>query len=222
MMFLIDQVPKELARRMQSSKLIRGQLMTPGNGFSDWGGEYAIDNGAFSKLDRQRFLRLLERQKNYGQERISDCLFIACPDVVGSFRRTLEIWKLRQQFFCDCQGFAEKFALVAQDGAEDHDIPWSEFETIFIGGGDPWKDSSAAIDIVKTAKALGKKIHVGRVNTPKRYDLFAKYECDTCDGSGVARYDWMLDAIENRSEPQKSLFDATGHPVESDEFEEAK
>jgi hypothetical protein len=94
---------------------------------------------------------------------------------------------------------------VLQDGAEDMEIPWDEFTTFFVGGKDPWKDSQAAKDIVKTGKALGKSGHVGRVNTPKRYDAFAELGCDTCDGSGVAQYDWMLEAIENRIEPQKSF-----------------
>jgi hypothetical protein len=92
---------------------------------------------------------------------------------------------------------------------EDLEIPWGEMKAVFIGGGDPWKDSSAAIDIAKTAKTLGLHVHVGRVNTAKRFKLFASIGADTCDGSGVAMYDHMLDDIakELNREPERTLFD---------------
>lgn len=93
---------------------------------------------------------------------------------------------------------------------EDLDIPWHELNAIFIGGGDPWKDSRASLDIVKTAKTLGKHVHVGRVNTVKRFKLFSDVGADTCDGSGVAMYDHMLDDIASvlNKKPEKTLWDA--------------
>ena len=51
--------------------------------------------------------------------------------------------------------------------------------------------------IIKTAKILGKQVHVGRVNTYKRYRRFSVLGCDTCVGSGVSRYDNMLQNILN-------------------------
>ena len=44
------------------------------------------------------------------------------------------------------------------------------------------------------AKALGKWVHVGRINTPVRYERW-KDVADSCDGSGLARYDHMLESI---------------------------
>lgn len=84
--------------------------------------------------------------------------------------------------------WADKLALVAQDGIEDSEIPWDEFTWIFIGGRDPWKDSQASQDIVRTAKTLGKFVHVGRVNDPDRWERFAELGADTCDGSGVSKH----------------------------------
>ena len=100
-------------------------------------------------------------------------------------------------------------ALVIQDGMEDMEIPWDELAAVFIGGCDPWKDSKAALDIVKTAKILNKHSHVGRVNTIKRYKLYAEIGTDTCDGSGIAMYDHMLDGIarELNKKPEPTLFD---------------
>ena len=98
-------------------------------------------------------------------------------------------------------------ALVVQDGMEDLEIPWDDLDAIFVGGCDPWKDSKAAADIVKTATIFNKWKHIGRVNTPKRFDHFAKLGADSCDGSVVAMYDHMLRKIERRNEPEPTLFD---------------
>lgn len=202
MQFLIDKVASEVERKQQlHPEFVRGQLLTPLTGYSDWGKEYAIDNGAFSRFPKDRWCRLLWRQRSYGDESLARCLFVTCPDVVASARRTLEIWKYRELFLDRMPEYGPKLALVAQDGLEDLDIPWSEFSWLFVGGGDPWKDSRSSRDIVKTAKILGKFVHVGRVNTKRRFELFADLDCDTCDGSGVAMYDHMLNdiaAVDNR------------------------
>jgi hypothetical protein len=91
---------------------------------------------------------------------------------------------------------------------EGLEIPWDEADAIFIGGNDPWKDSNAAADIVRTAKILGVWVHVGRVNTPRRFEHFFQLGADSCDGSGVAIYDYMLERIERRNESGPSLFDS--------------
>lgn len=202
MKFLIDKSPKHVERKMGlHPSLVAGQLLTPLTRYKNAGGVFAIDNGAFSGFDRNGFAALLLREQvNQGK-----CLFVTVPDVVGAGRRTLEIWRHRETIVKDWP-----LALVAQDGMEDLDIPWAEMAAVFIGGGDPWKDSKASLDIVKTAKTLGKHVHVGRVNTAKRFKLFASVGADTCDGSGVAMYDHMLDDIAKAlsKQPEPSLFDS--------------
>jgi len=198
MKFLIDTQQDTLRRRMQASELILGQLLTPLTGYSDWGGIYAIDNGAFSGFPAEKFQRLLERQDS----RKADCLFVTCPDIVGAGQRSIELFKRRSRWISD----GWKVAMVAQDGMEDLEIPWDEMDAVFIGGGDPWKDSKAAADIVRTAKTLGLWVHIGRVNTPRRFEHFLQLGADSCDGSGVAMYDHMLQKIERRNEPEPSLF----------------
>lgn len=101
----------------------------------------------------------------------------------------------------------KKLAFVAQDGIENMEIPWDEMSCLFVGGKDPWKDSQSAADIVRTAKTLGLWVHVGRVNTPKRFEHFLQLGADTCDGSGVAMYDHMLEKIERRNEIESLMFD---------------
>jgi hypothetical protein len=187
MQFLIDASPTKF-EKIKESDLVLGQLLTPLTRYSNAGSMFAIDNGAFSRFDREGFRKLLERETANKQR----CLFVTVPDIVANARRTMEIWRFRHQFVRNWP-----LALVAQDGMEDMEIPWHQFNAIFIGGGDPWKDSTASIDIVKTAKTLGKHVHVGRVNQIKRFKRFHDAGADTCDGSGVAIYEYKLADIEN-------------------------
>lgn len=201
MKFLIDKSSADIDRKMeQHGDYIAGQLLTPLTRYSNFGGTFAIDNGAFSGFDANAFKNLLAREA----ANRTRCLFVTIPDVVGSARRTLELWRHRARF---AQYWP--MAFVAQDGAEDLEIPWDEMSAVFIGGRDPWKDSQSALDIVKTAKTLGLHVHVGRVNTAKRYRLFADVGADTCDGSGVAMYDHMLDSLVRQisGKPEPTLFD---------------
>lgn len=168
-----------------------GQLLTPLTRYSlrhpdkPW----AIDNGAFAGFDAKSFTSLLERETHHKQ----NCLFVTVPDVVGSARRTLEIfnhWKRQLRGW--------RVALACQDGQEHLPIPWPEIEAVFIGGSTNWKVSDHAAQIVKAAKALGKWVHVGRVNHPARFEHFKMLGADSCDGTGLSRYSHMREAIADR------------------------
>lgn len=138
------------------------------------------------------------------------CRFVAAPDVVGSARRTLEvfeIWKL------ELAGWP--IALVCQDGQEHLPIPWTEIAAVFIGGSTNWKCGPHAAAIIKAAKALGKWVHVGRVNDPVRFDHFERLGANSCDGTGLARYSHMRKAIARRDD-QPRLLDAGLHLLEGE------
>jgi hypothetical protein len=110
------------------------------------------------------------------------------PDIVGDALRTLELFEY----------FSPKFsqfprALVMQDGQEKLPIPWDHISSIFIGGTDLFKDGKGAMSIAKTAKILGKWVHVGRINSVSRVRHW-KDIADSCDGSGLSKYDAMLSA----------------------------
>lgn len=211
--FLIDKSKSSIDLKIgRYPDLVAGQLLTPLTRYRNAGVPFAIDNGAFSCFDSASFRSLLQREdcnKN-------SCLFVVVPDIVGSARRTLEIWKHRHKILRDWP-----MAFVAQDGQEDLDIPWDEMDAIFIGGRDPWKDSRASLDIVKTAKTLGVHVHVGRVNTARRFRLFADAGADTCDGSGVAMYDHMLEdiSLEMENAPSPTLFDSQEEHIECEDCE---
>lgn len=177
-----------------------GQLLTPltryrlRNPDRNW----AIDNGAFSGLDVKAFRSLLAREAHHKDA----CKFVAAPDIVGSARRTIELF---EQWKNDLQGWP--IALVCQDGQENMPIPWGEISAVFIGGSTSWKMSDHAIHIIKAANALGKWVHVGRLNTGERLKHFENIGINSFDGSGIAKYTHMRKAIANRYN-QKGFFDA--------------
>lgn len=169
-----------------------GQLMTPLTGFRlrDPNRPWAIDNGAFARFDAKAFAGRLHRHDEHRDK----CLFVTAPDVVGSARRTLELF---DHFKHELDGW--KIALAMQDGQEDLPIPWSEIAAIFVGGSTAWKVSDCAAQCIKAAQALGKWVHVGRVNEPKRFEHFEKLGVDSVDGTGIGMYSHMREAIAKRN-----------------------
>jgi len=168
-----------------------GQLLTPLTRFrlTDQSKPWAIDNGAFARFDAKAFQALLAREFHHRE----NCLFVTAPDVVGSARRTLEVfehWRPRLDGW--------RVALACQDGQEDLPIPWDRIDAIFIGGSTAFKVSDVAAQCLKAAKALGKWVHIGRVNDPARYEYFEKMGADSCDGTGIAMYTHMRQKIANR------------------------
>lgn len=168
------------------------QLLTPLTRFKRQHAEgfFAIDNGAFAGFQADAFLSLLERE----YESRNLCRFVAVPDVVASARRTLEVfdhWRYRLSGW--------PLALVAQDGQENLEIPWKGIEAVFIGGSTKWKLSDAAADVCRAAKAIGKWVHAGRVNTPARFEYFEKLGADSIDGTGLSRYSWMRERIHKQA-----------------------
>lgn len=134
----------------------------------------------------------------------TQCLFLAGGDVVGDADATLETYAEFEHYFTDWP-----LAYVAQNGAEDLPIP-PDCAAVFIGGDTEWKESMAAVSVIKRAQAMGKHIHIGRVNWGRRYRLFAMLagsEHFTCDGTRT-RFDGR-EKTENAwrgYEAQKPLF----------------
>ena len=181
------------------------QLFTPLSRFLPQRPEapFAIDNGAFAGFNLQGFLSLLDRE--YPRRHL--CRFVAVPDVVGSARRTLELfetWRYKLQHW--------PLALVMQDGQENLPIPWDAISAAFIGGSTEWKKSKAAADCIRAAKAMPSPIwvHAGRVNTPGRFEYFEDLGADSIDGTGLSRYTWMRQDIYDL-EHNPRLFPKVAH-----------
>jgi hypothetical protein len=173
-----------------------GQLLTPRTLFARKSEVFAIDNGAYARFNRDSFFALLDREREIRKR----CLWVTLPDVVGSARRTLELWD-RYRYNEHLHGYRR--ALVLQDGIEDLPIPWDQVDAVFVGGTTEWKMSDHAAQCVRCAQAMGKATHAGRVNTPDRWRHFEALGVDTCDGSGISRYSHMRTAIASRGDSKQ-------------------
>lgn len=176
-----------------------GQLLTPLTRYRlrEPQRPWAIDNGRFSAgWSEAAFLSLLAREEGNR----ASCKFVTVPDVVGSARRTLEVfdrWRDRLAGW--------PLALACQDGQEHLPVPWDAISAVFIGGSTSWKCGEHAKHIVQAAQALGKWTHAGRVNDPSRWRHFEEMGVDSADGTGIARYTHMRQAIAT-PDPQISIF----------------
>ena len=189
----LDQAAQELGCPVE-------QLLTPLTRFRPQKPDqsFALDNGAFAGFDADAFRALLRRESS----RVDLCRFVAVPDVVGSARRTLELF---DHWRHEIKG-GWPLALVAQDGQESLPIPWPWIKAVFIGGTTEWKMSQHATAIIRAAQAFEKWVHVGRVNTPGRFEHFERLGADSIDGTGLSRYSWMRERIARRhEEPELSL-----------------
>ena len=139
---------------------------------------WCADNGCFGKgyPGDAKWLAWLE--KNAADA--ASCLFATAPDVVGDAAATLD---RSAPWLPKIRSLGYPAALVAQDGLEELEIPWDEFDVLFIGGSTEWKLGAAARTIVGEAKARGKHVHMGRVNSLRRYQYAAAIGCDSADGT---------------------------------------
>jgi hypothetical protein len=158
---------------------------------------WCADNGCFGEhFTEAKWWRWLSRQNPDG------CIFATAPDVVhttdhgpvGDAAATL----LRSpQWLPKIRALGFPAAYVAQDGWDGSVVPWDEFDVLFIGGSDDFKiggkpnirlDGTAKVPApsevaIREAQAHGKKVHVGRVNSLKRYRYFASLGVDSMDGT---------------------------------------
>lgn len=160
------------------------QLRTPLTNYARAPGiPYCLDNGCYERFNQRAWERLLVQADK------DRPIFVTLPDVVGDAQRTAELFEI---FWTRTQELPR--ALVLQDGIERVRIPWNEIQAVFIGGSDRFKFSPEALAAARTAKMLGKWVHVGRVNTAGRVNNWLEL-ADSIDGSGISRFDHMLEDV---------------------------
>lgn len=143
---------------------------------------YGIDNQCYAQaatFDFTAFLAFLKRVKADYPTRL--CKFVVVPDTVADAEATHRQW-IKYTPAIRRLGFP--LAYVAQDGLER--LPRVKFDALFIGGSTEYKLSQTVVRLVKQAKAQGKWVHMGRVNTLKRLTHAYLIGCDSVDGSSVA------------------------------------
>lgn len=144
---------------------------------------WAADNDCFQGLDAPAYVRMLDRLVG-----LEGCRFVTVPDVVGDAVATFELF---DRWIVELETRGLPAALVAQDGLETmlDRVQWDRISAIFIGGSTEWKEGPAAAAIALEAKARGKWVHWGRVNTRRRFDLIVSSGAvDSWDGSKWARF----------------------------------
>jgi hypothetical protein len=141
---------------------------------------WAADNSAYSCWDERRFRRMLDRIA-----RVPGCMWVAAPDVVADAAATVELFDIWQPRIA-ARGLP--VALVLQDGQERLDVPWDRLDALFIGGSTEWKLGEHARRLAREAKARGKLLHCGRVNSRRRIGHAAVIGCDSIDGSCFSRW----------------------------------
>jgi len=169
------------------------------------GRPWAFDNDAFAGgFNERRFYDALERLLPYQEM----CLFVAMPDVVGDAVATIERfeqyerpWDYPLAFVaqdgqenlpfpthCDFTDWADG----RESGFDDSEYyamrseflkSQVSFDWLFIGGTTEWKMSPGAIDCIERAHAIGRRVHVGRVNSLRRFRYFQKLGVDSVDGT---------------------------------------
>jgi hypothetical protein len=110
-------------------------------------------------------------------------VFAVAPDVVGDATATMA---RSQPWLAKIRSLGMPAAFVAQDGLEALTVPWDEFDVLFIGGTTEWKLGRHARQIVKDAKAHGKWVHMGRVNSLQRLRYADAIGCDSADGTYIS------------------------------------
>lgn len=138
---------------------------------------WCADNGCFSsRFNEEQWWRFLEMNA-------SDtvlCAFATAPDVVGDAGATLE---RSAPWLPKIRALGYPAAFVGQDGIEELGIPWDDFDAFFIGGSTDWKLSDHARTLAGEARERGKWVHMGRVNSKKRWKLAESWGCDSADGT---------------------------------------
>ncbi|WP_207559358.1 hypothetical protein [Nocardioides sp. PD653] len=139
---------------------------------------WCADNGCFSEQwEPSRWWEFLEANTADA----AACLFATAPDVVGDARATEE---LSRPWLAKIRSLGYPVAYVAQNGMEfsTWDL-WDEIDCLFIGGTTDWKLGPEACNLAAVAASMGKWVHVGRVNSEKRFRYAEAIRADSCDGT---------------------------------------
>jgi uncharacterized PurR-regulated membrane protein YhhQ (DUF165 family) len=163
-----------------------GVIITPAHGnrvdLALEGQSWAADNGCYSQGDAFRLGRYIVWLEEKVAPWRASCLFATAPDVVGDHAAT---WKRSAPILPIIRALGYRAAFVAQNGIDPSALDWEAFDVLFLGGDTPWKLSQGTRHLVADAKAQGKWVHMGRVNSLKRLQRATLWNCDSADGTYV-------------------------------------
>ncbi|MGW5384056.1 hypothetical protein [Nocardia sp. NPDC003963] len=161
-----------------------GMIASPpqGNRIEDgytWCADNAVFGGKYPGDDQ--YLAWLRKHRRHAER----CLFAVAPDVVGDHVATLA---RSRDMLRRIRDLGYPAALAAQNGMElcSWD-PWDEIDALFIAGDTDWKLSRHAAELAAVASSLGLWVHMGRVNSARRYTTATAFGCDSVDGTYITQ-----------------------------------
>lgn len=154
-----------------------GQMVSRAEGKRPIAQQWAADNGCFkASWKPEPWLDWLNSLPRAG------CLFAVCPDVLADCWATFGL----SHWLSVIRGLGFPAAFVAQDGATTHLIPWAETDVLFIGGSTEFKLSPEAAKLAAEANERGLQVHMGRVNSGRRWKYAAEIGAASVDGTFLA------------------------------------
>lgn len=156
-----------------------GCITTPDQGNVHFPDEWDViaDNGCFSrKWTEAAWLPWLLDQPRSIRFAVAPDVFH--PDGSECHTETLERWRHYGPLI-ERHGFIPAFVL--QVGATPTNIP--DAPVLFIGGTTEWKLGPQAWAITARAKYAGQWVHMGRVNSDRRFTTARAMRCDSVDGT---------------------------------------
>ena len=158
-----------------------GHLWSPGRNISYYPWlPYALDNGKYAAAAAGRIWdsKQFVRHCDYASTLPEKPRWIVVPDAPRNAAQTLKLW---HEWEAILRRYAVPLAFAIQDGIELHDIP-AAAAVWFVGGSDAWRYPRLEA-IIKRGHALGKLVHVGRINGQKIW-LCDHLGVDSIDGAG--------------------------------------
>ncbi|SFW12784.1 hypothetical protein [Amycolatopsis australiensis] len=186
MLYLANPSSPKVRDAMRAGEL--GQMCTPAEGRMPLPDvEWAADTGCYSRKGYPgdaRWIAWLEKLLPWRE----NCLFVSAPDrfepALGERMGSASLERSRP-WLPLIRNLGYPAALVAQNGLTVEDVPWHEIDALFVGGTTEWKLSRAAHRLEIAAKEHGKHLHVGRVNSARRWQITELFGCDTADGTFI-------------------------------------
>lgn len=185
-----------------------GQICTPAAGNKVLPGvAWCADNGIYGGQypGDDAYLEWLSARADAAHR----CGFAVAPDVVADAAATLA---RSAPMLPAIRAAGYRVALAAQNGLERLSVPWDDFDVLFLGGDTRWKLSGHARRLAGQARACGKGVHMGRVNSLRRLRTAAWIGCDSVDGTYLTKgpdinLPRLLDYLR-RVERQPALWEA--------------
>lgn len=179
-MYLSGALVREARPHLDAGQI--GLLNTPKNKYAvQQGWTWAADSGLFNAatyVGDDAYMEWLGRQPHR-----ESCLFATAPDVLGDAAATLA---RSAPYLPRIRAMGYPVALVTQDGLTPNMVPWADIDWLFLGGTDRHKLGQEALALIRAARDRGVPVHVGRVNSGRRYARFAALGCASADGTCLA------------------------------------